>query len=179
MRKNNTTEAHNRQRMLEYGRTHGGTKAALRYRYSRKTYYKWLKVWDGTWQSLQDRSRAPKTHPRKIDDETINKIPKEVQRPYKDLLRAAQSQSSLTGLSWSDVVAGQMRRAPADSTVRRTKQNYTDRDPQSRSGSIFFALLRKSPHLPLTALLRGNVSPMLDASTSNSSEIYETYLNFS
>ena len=59
-----------------------------------------------------------------------------------------------------------MRRAPADRAVRRTKQNYTDRDPQSRSGSIFFALLRKSPHLPLTALLRGNVSPMLDASTN-------------
>ncbi|MCI7012319.1 MAG: hypothetical protein MR899_01075, partial [Clostridium sp.] len=49
----------------------------------------------------------------------------------------------------------------------RTKQNYTDRDPQSRSGSIFFALLRKSPHLPLTALLSGNVSPMLDALTSS------------
>ncbi|MCI6093843.1 MAG: hypothetical protein MR684_02010, partial [Clostridium sp.] len=48
-----------------------------------------------------------------------------------------------------------------------TKQNYTDRDPQSRSGSIFFALLRKSPHLPLTALLKGNVSPMLDASTKH------------
>ena len=59
-----------------------------------------------------------------------------------------------------------MRRAPADRAVRRTKQNYTDRDPQSRSGSIFFALLRKSPHLPLTALLSGNVSPMLDASTN-------------
>ena len=58
-----------------------------------------------------------------------------------------------------------MRRAPADRAVRRTKQNYTDRDPQSRSGSIFFALLRKSPHLPLTALLSGNVSPMLDALT--------------
>ena len=91
MRKNNTTEAHNRQRMLEYGRTHGGTKAALRYRYSRKTYYKWLKVWDGTWQSLQDRSRAPKTHPRKIDEETINKIRKRLKQcRWTDLLMAYQ-----------------------------------------------------------------------------------------
>ena len=91
MRKNNTTEAHNRQRMLEYGRKHGGTKAALRYRYSRKTYYKWLKVWDGTWQSLKDRSRAPKTHPRKIDEETINKIRKRLKQfRWTDLLMAYQ-----------------------------------------------------------------------------------------
>ncbi|MCI6986601.1 MAG: hypothetical protein MR906_06100, partial [Clostridium sp.] len=91
MRKNNTTEAHNRQRMLEYGRKHGGTKAALRFRCSRKTYYKWLKVWDGTWQSLKDRSRAPKTHPRKIDEETINKIRKRLKQfRWTDLLMAYQ-----------------------------------------------------------------------------------------
>ena len=106
MRKNNTTEAHNRQRMLEYGRKHGGTKAALRFRCSRKTYYKWLKVWDGTWQSLQDRSRAPKTHPRKIDDETINKIRKRLKQfRWTDLLMAYQVSRKLWSFQKDSVTA--------------------------------------------------------------------------
>ena len=54
-------EAHARQRFLEYYLKHGnGTETAIRYKISRKTLYKWLKRYDGTWQSLVDRSRRLK-----------------------------------------------------------------------------------------------------------------------
>lgn len=62
-------EAHFRQRVMEYfARTHRGTETANRYHLSRKTLYKWWKRWDGTWQSLCDRSRAAHTHPRAITE---------------------------------------------------------------------------------------------------------------
>ena len=49
---------------------------------------KWVEV---NHKSLQDRSRAPKTHPRKIDDETINKIRKRLKQfRWTDLLMAYQ-----------------------------------------------------------------------------------------
>lgn len=53
-------EACFRQRVLEYYKKHGHvTEVADRYHMSRKTVYKWLKRWDGTKESLYDRSRAP------------------------------------------------------------------------------------------------------------------------
>ena len=50
-----TQEAHARQRFIEYFLKHGNaTETAIRYKISRKTLYKWLKRYDGTWQSLED-----------------------------------------------------------------------------------------------------------------------------
>ena len=46
-------EAHARQGFLEYFLRHGdATEAAIRYKTGRKTLYKWLKRYDGTWQNL-------------------------------------------------------------------------------------------------------------------------------
>ena len=48
-----TQEAHARQRYLKYFLKHkNATETAIRYKISRKTLYKWLKRYDGTWQSL-------------------------------------------------------------------------------------------------------------------------------
>ncbi len=64
-----TQEAHFRQRVMEYfAKSKNGTETAIRYHISRKTLYKWWKRWDGTWQSLHDRSRAAHTHPRAITE---------------------------------------------------------------------------------------------------------------
>ena len=53
-----TQEAQARQRFLEYFLKNGhATETAIRYRISRKTLYKWLKRYDGTWQSLVEQSR--------------------------------------------------------------------------------------------------------------------------
>jgi transposase len=58
-----TQEAYHRQRMIEYFRDHGGTKTAIRYKTSRKTVYKWSNRYDGTLESLKDRSHRPRSHP--------------------------------------------------------------------------------------------------------------------
>ena len=55
-----TQEARWRQHVLEYLKKHGNVAAtARRYHISRKTLYKWKKRWDGTPESLCDRSRRP------------------------------------------------------------------------------------------------------------------------
>ena len=57
-------EAYHRQRMISYSRKHGVTAAAIRYKTSRKTVYKWLKRDDGNIDSLRDQSHRPHSHPR-------------------------------------------------------------------------------------------------------------------
>lgn len=59
-----TQEAYHRQRMLSYSQKHGVTAASIRYKTSRKTIHKWLNRYDGSIESLRDRSRRPHSHPR-------------------------------------------------------------------------------------------------------------------
>lgn len=102
MQKQDTTKAHFRQRMLEYGRTHSATETAIRYRVSRKTYYKWLAVWDGTWQSLMDRSRRPLTSPRKLDEKMLRKIVRRLKQcNWTDVLLAFQKSREKDGYTGS------------------------------------------------------------------------------
>ncbi len=83
-------DAHARQRMLMFCQSHGVTKTSLRYRLSRKCIYKWLKRWDGTWQSLVDRSRRPHHSPRR-QSKSEEKLVKRYGRQYReDLLLGYQ-----------------------------------------------------------------------------------------
>ena len=77
---------------MEYYLKHGiATEAAIRYKVSRKTLYKWLKRYDGTWQSLVDRSRRPNRSPRSHTPEEIQKIRRLVKKhKWKDLILAYQ-----------------------------------------------------------------------------------------
>ena len=59
-----TQDAHHRQRMVKYSMNHGATKAAIRYKTSRKAVYKWVNRYDGTVESLKDRSRKPRNSPK-------------------------------------------------------------------------------------------------------------------
>lgn len=52
-----------RQAVIEYSQKYGVTKAAVRYRLNRQYIYRWRKRYDGTLQSLADRSRKPHYHP--------------------------------------------------------------------------------------------------------------------
>ena len=85
-------EAHFRQRVMEYYRKHGNaTETANRYHISRKTFYKWYNQWDGTWQSLTDRSRKPHTSPRahtEIERKRIKRLAKK--HGWTDLILAFQ-----------------------------------------------------------------------------------------
>ena len=87
-----TQEAHARQRFLEYFLKHGnGTDTAIRYKISRKTLYKWLKRYDGTWQSLVEQSRRPHNSPRAHTAEEMRQIRRLAKKHHwEDLIIAYQ-----------------------------------------------------------------------------------------
>jgi transposase-like protein len=70
-----TQNAYKRQRILLYAIKKGVAKAADRFGCSRKTVHKWLKRYDGTLESLKDRSHRPLTvHPNAHTPEEYNLI---------------------------------------------------------------------------------------------------------
>ena len=87
-----TQEAHARQRYLKYFLKHkNATETAIRYKISRKTLYKWLKRYDGTWQSLVEQSRRPHSSPRAHTSEEIRQIRRLAKKHnWEDLILAYQ-----------------------------------------------------------------------------------------
>ena len=87
-----TQEAHARQRYLKYFLKHkNATETAIRYKISRKTLYKWLKRYDGTWQSLVEQSRRPHSSPRAHTAEEIRQIRRLAKKHnWEDLILAYQ-----------------------------------------------------------------------------------------
>ncbi len=85
-------EEHQRQRFLQYFLKHGNaTETAIRYKISRKTLYKWLKVWDGTKESVRDRSRAAHTHPNAISEKELKLVRRLAKKhDWTDLILAFQ-----------------------------------------------------------------------------------------
>lgn len=63
-----------RQAIVEYALKHGATKAAIRYNVSRQYVYRWKNRYDGTLQSLADRSHRPHSHPNQHTPEEIKLI---------------------------------------------------------------------------------------------------------
>jgi len=77
--------------MLAYFRKHGGTKTSIRYKISRKTIYKWAARYDGTIESLKDRSHRPRSHPRQHTEEEKALIRRYIKRNgRRDLLLTYQ-----------------------------------------------------------------------------------------
>lgn len=52
-----------RQALINYAGKKGVTKAAIRYKTNRQYVYRWLRRYDGTLESLADRSHRPHSHP--------------------------------------------------------------------------------------------------------------------
>lgn len=69
-----TSRAYIRQRVIKYSEKNGVTKAAERYRVSRKTIYEWRKRYDGDWKSLIDKSHRPHHHPAEHTEEEYELI---------------------------------------------------------------------------------------------------------
>ncbi len=63
-----------RQSLILYAQKHGVTKAAIRYRTNRQYIYRWLKRYDGTLESLLDRSHCPHSHPNQHRPDEIKLI---------------------------------------------------------------------------------------------------------
>jgi len=86
-----TQNANHRKRMLNYYAQHGATQTGLRYKISRKTVYKWLSRYDGTLESLKDRSHRPHTTPKAHTAAEIVLIKKTLKKvKWHDLLLAYQ-----------------------------------------------------------------------------------------
>lgn len=63
-----------RQSLIQYSYKYGVTKAAIKYRTNRQYIYRWRKRYDGTLQSLADRSRRPHSHPNQHTPEELKLI---------------------------------------------------------------------------------------------------------
>ena len=117
-----TQEAHARQRYLKYFLKHkNATETAIRYKISRKTLYKWLKRYDGTWQSLVEQSRRPHSSPRAHTAEEIRQIRRLAKKHnWEDLILAYQEMREKYGYRRS---YGGFKRIVA--TLKAAKGNKT------------------------------------------------------
>ena len=52
----------------------GVTKAAIKYKTNRQYIYRWKRRYDGSWDSLRERSRRPHSHPNQHTDDEIKLI---------------------------------------------------------------------------------------------------------
>jgi len=69
-----TQNAYHRQRMVKYFLKHGATETAIRYKTSRKAVYKWVGRYDGTIESLKDKSRKPHNSPNAQTAEEVKLV---------------------------------------------------------------------------------------------------------
>ncbi len=100
-----TQKARYRQAIIQYADKHGVTKAANRYDVNRQYIYRWKKRYDGTLQSLSDRSHRPYYHPNQHTVEELQLISNMRRRnPHAGLvvfwvkLRQRGYSRSITGL---------------------------------------------------------------------------------
>ena len=63
-----------RQAIIQYAEKYGVTKAAIRYKTNRQYIYRWRKRYDGTLQSLADKSHRPHHHPNEHTGEELKLI---------------------------------------------------------------------------------------------------------
>ena len=124
----NTTEAYFRQRLIEYAKKHGVTKAADRYHLSRKTVYKWMGRYDGTVSSLNDQSHRPHHSPRAHTEEEILAIVRRLRRHgWKDLILVYQELVEKAGYTRSyggfKRVAEWLRKGKVEEKKRQKRKN--------------------------------------------------------
>ena len=63
-----------KQSVVKYSYRHGVTKAAIKFKMHRKTIYRWREKYDGTPQSLKNKSRRPHSHPSQHTEREIKLI---------------------------------------------------------------------------------------------------------
>ena len=94
-----------KQSVVKYSYKHGVTKAAIKFKMHRKTIYRWREKYDGTAQSLKNKSRRPHNHPNQHTEKEIKMI-KDYKNKNKETgivvlwikLRSAGYTRTITGL---------------------------------------------------------------------------------
>ena len=110
-----------RQSLIKYSEKHGVTKAAIKYNVTRQIIYYWKRRYDGTLQSLADRSHRPKHHPNQHTEDEV-KLIKDMRRrnPNAGLvvfwvkLRLRGYKRSIPGLYRMLRKLGEPRQTPAN-----------------------------------------------------------------
>lgn len=69
-----TQDMRYRLSLIRFAQKFGVSKAAVRYRTNRQYIYRWLKRYDGSWDSLRCRSRRPHSHPAQHSSEELKLI---------------------------------------------------------------------------------------------------------
>ena len=65
-----------KQSVIKFSYKYGVTKAAIKFGENRRTIYRWRDKYDGTLESLKDKSRRPHSHPNEHTKEEIELIRK-------------------------------------------------------------------------------------------------------
>ena len=63
-----------KQSVVKYSLKYGVTRASIQYRVNRRTIYRWREKYDGTVDSLRNKSRKPHFHPNQHTKEEIEMI---------------------------------------------------------------------------------------------------------
>lgn len=98
--------AKKKERIVCYGKKYGKSKASRKYQESLSNIKRWSKQYDGTWQSLMDRSRRPNKHPTQHtlkEEADITEVwtkhgSKGVEYVYCELLKEYEYTRSISGL---------------------------------------------------------------------------------
>lgn len=69
-----TQDMEYRLSLIRYAEKHGVSRAARKYKTNRQYIYRWKRRYDGSWDSLRDRSRRPHSHPNQHSDEELHLI---------------------------------------------------------------------------------------------------------
>lgn len=83
MDNNITQKLKYKESVVKYSYRYGVTKVAIRYSECRRTIYRWRERYDGSLNSLKDKSRKPHFHPNQHTAEEIQLI-KNYKRNNKD-----------------------------------------------------------------------------------------------
>lgn len=121
-------QKHQRQRMVKYAQKHSVTETAIRYKVSRKTVYKWKTRYDGSINSLEDRSHRPKTSPRSHTEKELKQIRRRLKKHrWTDLLLAYQELKERDGYTRS---YGGFKRVAAKLKAAKPKKKKVKRKPK-------------------------------------------------
>lgn len=69
-----TQDMRYRLSLIKYAEKFGVSKAAVKYKTNRQYIYRWKRRYDGSWDSLRDRSRRPHHHPNQHTPQEISLI---------------------------------------------------------------------------------------------------------
>ena len=63
-----------KQSVIKFSFKYGVTKAAIKFKENRRTIYRWIERYDGTLESLKDKSRKPNSNPNQHTEKEIKLI---------------------------------------------------------------------------------------------------------